>query len=90
MKGKINRKIVIQPFPPSNNRMSDTQQLKRFKFQISNDNISCFIGKTKTSKRVCRKTSQSSVKSQKFSSKPKASLPKKNTTNELKIAERKK
>ncbi len=90
MKSKINRKLLIQPFPPSNNRISDTPQLKRFKFQISHDNISCFIGKNKNSKRVCRKTSQSSAKSQKYSSKPKASLPKKNTVNEIKRQERNK
>lgn len=69
--------MLKEPFPPLSNCGIDTPELIKFKFEISKDNISCFIGKSKVSKRVCRKTSRSSAKSQKQCSKQNGSVQKK-------------
>lgn len=82
MKSKKNRKSIRDPSPGGTSHAAPTSELIKFKFNLSDDNISCFMNKNRVSKRICRKTSQSSAKSQKPQSKPKSVVTGKDNISE--------
>lgn len=82
MKSKKNRKCIREPSPAVGAHMAASAESAKFKFNLSEDNISCFMGKNKVSKRICRKTSQSSAKNQRPQSKCKSSVMRKGSISE--------
>lgn len=77
MKSKKNRKCFVDPSQGSKCLQKIIPGLTLFKFNLSQDNISCFMSKNRVSKGAIRKISQSSTKSYKSKSKPKSLAMKK-------------
>lgn len=59
MKNKKNRKNIKEPSPGFRSLTLTTPDLIKFKFNLSRDNISCFMSKNRASKHIVRKNSQS-------------------------------
>lgn len=59
MKNKTSRKKGVQKSPKGLRIKFQAPSLPKFKFNLSKDNLSCFIGSSRPCSRFCRKNSRS-------------------------------
>lgn len=57
-KGKLTRRTVVDPSPKLTSKKIDVPSLN-IKFNITHDNLSCFMGTKNTIKKGCRRVSRS-------------------------------